>query len=172
MRKEEMVGKIFVIAFVLVIIASILPLDGFAFQSQAPAQEAKTWYVDDDKQDYPDADFTKIQEAVDAASSGDTIFVYNGTYPEHLSISKNNLTLTAEDKDNTIIDGGYKDNYPLVAPFENYETFNAWAYDKDSSDHIEINELLNAINDYISSKISIGRLLEVINLYISYTPKP
>ena len=32
--------------------------------------------------------YTKIQDAVDNASSGDTIFVYNGTYYEHIAINK------------------------------------------------------------------------------------
>ena len=36
---------------------------------------ATTLHVDDDRADYPDADFTSIQDAVDAASGGDTIIV-------------------------------------------------------------------------------------------------
>ena len=54
---------------------------------------AKTWYVDDDLQDFPYADFTKIQDAVNIASSGDMIIVYNGTYYERVEINKQlNLT--------------------------------------------------------------------------------
>jgi parallel beta-helix repeat protein len=54
---------------------------------------AKTWYVDDDLQDFPYADFTKIQDAVNIASSGDMIIVYNGTYYERVDINKQlNLT--------------------------------------------------------------------------------
>jgi len=65
---------------------------------------AKTWYVDDSG----GADFTKIQDAINAANESDTIFVYNGTYIEHLSLDKNNLTLLGEDRNTTIIDGyGY-----------------------------------------------------------------
>ena len=54
---------------------------------------AKTWYVDDDLQEFPYADFTKIQDAVNIALPGDTIIVYNGTYYENVDIDKQlNLT--------------------------------------------------------------------------------
>jgi len=49
---------------------------------------AKIWYVDDDLQDFPYADFTKIQDAVNIASPRDTIIVYNGTYYENIEIDK------------------------------------------------------------------------------------
>ena len=48
----------------------------------------RTWYVDDDRVDYPAADFTKIQDAVNAASAGDTIIVYPGTYTENVDVTK------------------------------------------------------------------------------------
>jgi len=62
---------------------------------------AKTLYVDDDG----GYDFTRIQEAIDEASPGDTIFVYNGTYEENLEIDKGNLTIVGENRDKVIIDG-------------------------------------------------------------------
>ena len=49
--------------------------------------------------------YTKIQDAVDDASSGDTIFVFNGTYYENVVINKR-VNLTGEDRNTTIIDGG------------------------------------------------------------------
>jgi len=51
---------------------------------------ATTWYVDDGGG--AGIDFTKIQDAVDAASDGDMIIVYNGTYYENVNIN-NQLTL-------------------------------------------------------------------------------
>jgi parallel beta-helix repeat protein len=56
--------------------------------------------VDDDGP----ADFSTIQEAINAASESDLIYVYNGTYHEQLSITRT-ITLTGENKLNTIVDG-------------------------------------------------------------------
>ncbi|RJS71684.1 hypothetical protein CW714_05405, partial [Methanophagales archaeon] len=65
---------------------------------------ASTWHVDDDLADYPDANFTKIQDAVDAASPGDTIIVYPGTYTENVDINKDHLTIKSENgADSTIV---------------------------------------------------------------------
>lgn len=50
------------------------------------------------------ANYTTIQEAINAAESGDEIFVYNGDYHENIVITQN-LILTGQSKDNTIIDG-------------------------------------------------------------------
>jgi hypothetical protein len=53
------------------------------------------------------AHFTTIQEAINNAQEGDIVFVYSGTYHEHLFIDKS-ITLIGEDKYYTIIDGdGY-----------------------------------------------------------------
>ncbi len=46
--------------------------------------------------------YTSIQDAIDNASNGDTVFVYNGTYYENVVISKT-LNLIGEDRDNTTI---------------------------------------------------------------------
>ena len=58
--------------------------------------------VDDDGP----ADYSLIQQAIDEANNGDTIYVKNGTYLEHLMIVKNNLTIIGENQNSTIIDGG------------------------------------------------------------------
>jgi nitrous oxidase accessory protein NosD len=60
----------------------------------------RTWIVDDDGP----ADFHTIQEAINAASDGDTIFVRNGTYHENVVVNKT-VSLNGENREMTIIDG-------------------------------------------------------------------
>jgi parallel beta-helix repeat protein len=71
------------------------------FNIQSVKAEPKTWTVDDDGP----ADFHTIQEAINAANPGDTIFVRNGTYNENVVINKKVL-LFGENKETTIIDAG------------------------------------------------------------------
>jgi hypothetical protein len=52
-----------------------------------PAHHARL-IVDDDKVECPNAGFTHIQDAVDAASAGDEIHICKGTYAEHVTIHK------------------------------------------------------------------------------------
>lgn len=56
---------------------------------------ARTWYVDDDKVECPNADRRMIQHAVYLASDGDTIIVYPGTYTEKVYVDKR-LTIRSE----------------------------------------------------------------------------
>ena len=64
-------------------------------------------YVDDDADSswYDAAHVRTIQEGINNAPSGDTVFVYNGIYYEDVNINKK-INLIGEDRNNTIIDGG------------------------------------------------------------------
>jgi len=53
--------------------------------------------------------YTKIQYAIDNATSGDTVFVYSGTYYENVVVDKS-IELIGENNENTIIDGSEKTN--------------------------------------------------------------
>ena len=62
------------------------------------------WTVDDDRVQCPNADFTAIQPAINAASSEDTIWVSEGTYREEVSIDKS-LDIVGSGASTTIING-------------------------------------------------------------------
>jgi len=49
--------------------------------------------------------YTKIQDAIDNASEGDTVFVYSGWYNENVVINKS-IVVSGQDRDTTFIVGG------------------------------------------------------------------
>ncbi|MGA1793517.1 MAG: NosD domain-containing protein [Thermoplasmatota archaeon] len=69
---------------------------------QGTVRGATTWLVDQGGA----GDFTTIQDAVNAASDGDTILVNPGTYNEQVGINKNGITLMGSGAQNTIINPG------------------------------------------------------------------
>jgi parallel beta-helix repeat protein len=79
----------------------LISIATLAFNVQPAKAEPKTWIVDDDGP----ADFSKIQDAVNAANPGDLILVKAGTYYENVVVDKNNLTISGENPVTTIIDG-------------------------------------------------------------------
>jgi len=50
--------------------------------------------------------YSSIQDAIDNASDSDTIFVYNGTYEEQISVDKS-VVLEGESNVNTVVKGGF-----------------------------------------------------------------
>jgi nitrous oxidase accessory protein len=57
-------------------------------------------------------DYGSIQEAIDYAVDGDTVYVKAGTYHENLVINKS-LSLIGEDVDTTIVDGNPPEGYRI-----------------------------------------------------------
>ncbi|MCD6162401.1 MAG: VCBS repeat-containing protein [candidate division Zixibacteria bacterium] len=89
------------------------------------------WYVDDDNTSGPwngtlEYPFSMIQEGIDSAASGDTVFVQQGTYIENISFEGKGIFLTSSfifsedtlDIHNTVIDG---DSTGSVIVFQNGE---------------------------------------------------
>ncbi|MCJ7422691.1 ABC transporter substrate-binding protein [Candidatus Bathyarchaeota archaeon] len=72
--------------------------------------EPTTWIVDDDGP----ADFSKIQDAINAANPGDTIHVKTGVYYENILLTKT-LSLIGEDREDTIIDAEHIGTVVLIS---------------------------------------------------------
>jgi parallel beta-helix repeat protein len=78
--------------------------------------------------------FTSIQDAIDAASQGATIFVYNGTYFEHVTITKP-LSIIGERKETTrIISNGTAEVVKVTGHWVNITGFTI----ENSDNHISI----------------------------------
>jgi parallel beta-helix repeat protein len=84
----------------------------------------KTIWVDDDfVDDPPNHKWDTIQEGVDDADSGDTVYVFNGTYHENVVIDKT-VNLRGEDRRSAIIDGsGAEDVVHVLADWVNVTGF-------------------------------------------------
>jgi len=94
--------KIIISVIIVGLLLNVTPISASIKKSSLPFRNksGNTLYVGGTGPE----NYSNIQVAIDAASNGDTIFVYNGTYYGHLIITKT-ITLVGEDKDTTIIDG-------------------------------------------------------------------
>jgi len=87
---------------------------------KAETNAAKTLYVDDDNTNGPwegtlENPYNTIQDAIDHASRGDTVSVFNGLYVENILV-RVSISIIGEDKNNTIVDGnGKKDVFNITA---------------------------------------------------------
>ncbi|NJE03851.1 NosD domain-containing protein [Thermococcus sp. MV11] len=76
-----------------------------ALEGNIPPRTGQTIYVDDDLKDFPQANYTKISDALNAAFPGDTIVVYPGTYMENVKIDVEGIVLKAASPEKTVIIG-------------------------------------------------------------------
>jgi parallel beta-helix repeat protein len=105
------------IAVIWVSLAMVLGLIVIIIEIAQVVEAPTIWYVDDvpgSGPGNPPEDFTNIQDAINASNDGDTIYVYNGTYYENVIVNKT-LTLMGEDKNTTIVDGGWSDDPMYVS---------------------------------------------------------
>lgn len=79
------------------------------------------------------APFTSIQQALDIAGPGDSIFVFSGTYYENVIITKDGINLIGENKDTTIIDGS--NNIGSIIMIENHNYVNISGFTLRNSQH-------------------------------------
>ena len=110
MKKLLVVGVI-----VLFLGVSVIPSTGTTDVKQitVPTAKGDTLYVGGNGP----GNYSKIQDAINDSSDGDTIFVYHGTYYENIEVY-NSIDLVGEDRDNTFI-VGFKENKNTVRVFRN-----------------------------------------------------
>ena len=106
LEQEATNMKKIVIIMISLLFISII---GLFFTISPTKAETQTIYVDDSNTTGPwngtlEHPYQNITSALTYASAGYKIFVYNGTYYEHLIISKS-VALIGQDKNGTIIDG-------------------------------------------------------------------
>jgi parallel beta-helix repeat protein len=86
------------------IVSTIVPVSGIVLMEKTshPLTKGNILYVGGSGPN----NYTKIQDAVNASSNGDTIYVYDDSSPyyEHIVITSS-INLTGENKETTIIDG-------------------------------------------------------------------
>jgi parallel beta-helix repeat protein len=70
-------------------------------KSSLPTVSGRWWYVGGSGP----GNYTMIQDAIDNASDGDTVFVYSGRYNESLLINKS-IVVCGQERNTTIIEGG------------------------------------------------------------------
>ena len=110
-------NKIVSVVFCFLLVSSMLI---FPIQSDA-SQQDEIIYVDVDNTDGPwdgsfEHPFQYIQDGINAARRGYTVFVCKGHYEENLVVFKS-IILKGEDKASTIIDGGNKCSTNLIQVF-------------------------------------------------------
>ena len=104
---------------VLFIGTGIIPVTGLEREKPSLPLLSGTWlYVGGSGPN----NFTKIQDAVDNASEGDTVFVYKGTYVGYVMISKT-IRLIGEDKNTTVISGYFAYTVYILADGVNMSGF-------------------------------------------------
>jgi len=109
----------------------------------------RTWYVDDDKQDYPAADFTKIQDVVDAAGAGDTIIVYPGTYTENVDVNKDHLTIESQSgAEKTIVQAANVEEVHVFGVTADYVTIKGFTVKNASGRGIALSQVEHCIISY------------------------
>ena len=95
--KSIIVGIILLCSGISVISAETSP----SIMSPQPLNRATILYVGGSGP----GNYTTIQEAINNATNGDTVYVYNGTYTENVDTKLKKITLMGEDRDTTIITG-------------------------------------------------------------------
>ncbi|UCD13534.1 MAG: hypothetical protein JSW60_08255, partial [Thermoplasmatales archaeon] len=97
-----MVKKLLAVGIILLLVGMSIPSTGTTIEKSSLSFDGKTLYVGGSGE----GNYTKIQDAIDDASDGDTVFVYDDSSPyqqeSYLNIEKS-INLIGEDRDTTVI---------------------------------------------------------------------
>lgn len=108
-------------------------VDSFPYMKRIPdLNSTNTWIVDDN---WIGADFSSIQDAIDASSNDDIIHVYEGTYVESLFIDRM-VNIIGNGSSKTIING--EDSGPIVEIQHDFVQLTAIAIQGNSNDDTAI----------------------------------
>ncbi len=101
--KNELIAKSFVFGIVVLFFGASVTsaYDIEPSLSSQPMDRGNILYVGGSGP----GNYTTIQEAINNATNGDTVFVYNNTYNENVDTKLKKITLLGEDRDTTIITG-------------------------------------------------------------------
>jgi nitrous oxidase accessory protein len=98
---KSMKRKCLAVGIILLFVGiSIIQSTALDTEKLSPTSRGKWLYVGGSGP----GNYTKIQDAVDIASNGDTVFVYNGIYKEQVNI-KTSIILKGNNKNFTVING-------------------------------------------------------------------
>jgi parallel beta-helix repeat protein len=144
----------------LIMVSSIVILVEIAEKVEAPT----TLYVGGGG----GGNYSKIQWAIDNASDGDTVFVYNGTYYENVVVNKG-INLTGISWVNTTIDGGGIGDVVRIVnnsiTMTNFTVVNGGSSSDDAGiklDQVENCRIMN--NNASSNRRGISLFLSTLNL--------
>jgi parallel beta-helix repeat protein len=136
--------RIMAVFTVFMVFTGALVISDLCFDSVIMNTQAATVYVGGTGP----GNNTTIQEGINAANPGDTVFVYAGTYVESLVIDKT-LTLMGEDKDTTIINATGNINGIQVSNAD-YVDISGFTIEKANAYNLK---LTSSDNCYISDNI-------------------
>jgi parallel beta-helix repeat protein len=117
----------------------------------------KTIYVDDNNTEGPwngtlEHPYRTIQDGINAAVNGDTVFVFDGIYYESIIIKKT-INLFGEDKHQTIIDGGGGTETKMVVQTQEANETNISGFTIQNGGSNGVGVEINSYNNTITNNI-------------------
>ncbi len=156
-----MVKKLLAIGIILLLVGLSIPSSGKVMeQTSVVSYDGNTLYVGGSGP----GNYTKIQDAIDDASDGDTVFVYDESSPYYENIVVNkSLNIIGEDRDTTEIFQNWDDYYivKVTANFVNFSGFTITSdyignHNEDEAGGIFLNSCNNTIYGNIVKDICWG----------------